>query len=579
VQPETSLTPAWEALHKGGDYGQCRTAVQLLNDYLNRSPEDRPPALSDAERALLTSRFQLSPDELAEVESPTFTLLDAHHLEDCLLLRDAADALRVQDLPPLERANAAFAWVVRQVRLYEKPGAVLPPVSALRRGGGSPQERALIFLEILRQLGLEGCMAAVPGADASQAVRYWLPGVVIDKDIYLYETRMGLPLPGPKDAGNASLAQVRSQPDILQSLSADEKHRYEVTADQAKQAEAHFACPLSGLTPRMRWLQEKMASEQKVQLAVVPAARLEALETAAKGGGAPVKVWNTPGDPNTPVRIIRSTVPPEEGGTDKAHRREQWLLELVPWAFMSPTVRDMPGDPGRRLKEFFARPFLSLAMEPNWPRDMALRGRYRDATSMLVRLRDVFQQLRSDKQTGGDVDAKLAKWRDRAVSAYANLLRAQQGGPAGNPAGLGTAQAEVNALWKESDKLVMWLQAAAAEPLIADTTYQLALCQQEQAERAQGTVERTRRTGKAPSESERTAAQDAWRSAADWWATYLDDYPNSPAAGDARVLRAQALAAVGDMATAEGLLKEQAAKATGLDKVACQYRLKRLQGR
>src|SRR5437868_9347467 len=56
--PESTLAPAWEALHKGSNYDQCRTAVQLLNDYLNRSPEDRPAALTDAERALLTSRFQ-----------------------------------------------------------------------------------------------------------------------------------------------------------------------------------------------------------------------------------------------------------------------------------------------------------------------------------------------------------------------------------------------------------------------------------------------------------------------------------------------------------------------------------------
>ena len=197
---------------------------------------------------------------------------------------------------------------VRQVRLEEKPGAALPPASALRRGVGSAQDRALIFLALLRQLGLDGCMAAVPAPSGPSAVRYWLPGVVLDKDVWLFETRLGLPLPGPKDAGSATLAQVRSRPDLLQPLTADAKHPYDVTAEQARQAEPHFACPLSALAPRMRWLQEQMASLQKVQLGLVPAARLEALE-AAKGPAGAVYVWNAPGDPDTPVRITRSTLP------------------------------------------------------------------------------------------------------------------------------------------------------------------------------------------------------------------------------------------------------------------------------
>jgi hypothetical protein len=650
-QPESTLTPVWDALHKGKDYGRCRTVVQLLNDYLNRNPGDRPSALTDAERTLLRDRFQLTADELAEVESPTFTLFDAHHLEDCLLLRDAAGALRPEGLPPLDRATAAFAWVVRQLRLYDKPGMALPPTSALRRGGGSARERDFIFLGLLEQLDLEGCMVALPAAPDQAAVRYWLPGVLIDKEIYLFDTRLGLPLPGLKGSGVATLAQLRSQPDLLQALPADDKNRYDVTAEQARKAEPHFACPLSALAPRMRWLQERMAAQQKVQLGLAAAARLASLEAAIQGpafAGAAVRVWNRPDDPDSGVRIARSTVPPEEGGSDKAHRRGQWMMEQVPLNYMPLAVRDMPGDPGRRLRDFFARSFLALTLDPSMPREQVLRGQYQEATARLVQMRDAYRRLRSEFGGPAEMERQLAEWRDRAIPAYANLVRAQ-GAVAGGrspaaAAALQAAQSEVEALWKEvrfkvtlgtlgelrqkevpqdvleqltpllnkefmtrgsflgalmqcvskeqlgryqdvilneagrESRIEMLVQAAATEPLLAETTYHLSLCQHERAERAQAALERSRRAGKKPSGSETTTARDAWQSAADWWGTYLDDHPNGAAIGEARVWRAEALAALGETATAVALLKERADKATGLDRVACLYRLKRLQG-
>src|SRR5262249_60407746 len=59
---------------------------------------------------------------LDELRSRTFTLLDGHPLDLCLLLRDAARALGTRGpdgkaAPALDEATAAFAWVVRQVRL------------------------------------------------------------------------------------------------------------------------------------------------------------------------------------------------------------------------------------------------------------------------------------------------------------------------------------------------------------------------------------------------------------------------------------------------------------------------------
>src|SRR5438105_5795264 len=106
-----------DTLRKSSDMAACRRLVEQLNVYLGRSGITRKPEpLTAAERTFLEKDFALRPEEIAEVGRPEFTLLDAHYLVETLLFRDIARALDVGQLPPVERANAALAWVVRNFR-------------------------------------------------------------------------------------------------------------------------------------------------------------------------------------------------------------------------------------------------------------------------------------------------------------------------------------------------------------------------------------------------------------------------------------------------------------------------------
>src|SRR5262249_14339331 len=149
---------------------------------------------------------------------------------------------------------AAFAWAVRQVRLREYEGPTLPPQPVLRRGWGTAMERSLVFFAALRQLGLDGCFLALPRPSQDRP-RYGACGVLIPgkekPEIHLFDPRLGLPLPGPKGQGTATLADVRTQPDVLKQLSAD-KQDYDVSPEQARAAEVHVVAPLSALAPRLR---------------------------------------------------------------------------------------------------------------------------------------------------------------------------------------------------------------------------------------------------------------------------------------------------------------------------------------
>src|SRR5262249_54475451 len=97
------------------------------------------------------------------------TPLDAHYLDQCLLLRAAANSLELKDRSPLEQAKAAFAWVMRQVRLQESEGVLLPSQFILRRGWGTAEERALIFLAMLDQLRIPSGMLAFKPEEQGKA--------------------------------------------------------------------------------------------------------------------------------------------------------------------------------------------------------------------------------------------------------------------------------------------------------------------------------------------------------------------------------------------------------------------------
>ena len=118
--------------------------------------------LDAKERDLLQKEFHFSNSEMEEISAENYTLLDGYYLDGAFLLHDAvAHALEPEevgvDLPtptPLDRAKAAFAWVVREVRLADPtPVSPTPPQFALRRSSGTALERALVYLDLLAQLG------------------------------------------------------------------------------------------------------------------------------------------------------------------------------------------------------------------------------------------------------------------------------------------------------------------------------------------------------------------------------------------------------------------------------------------
>lgn len=584
---DDTVSSVTEMLRQGIDAEGWRNYVQQLNRYLAGDREVKPRYLREAEKELLANHFGLDPSELSEVDSLTFTPLDAHYLDLAFVLRDTIAGLGLDGLEPLDQARKGFDWVMRQVRLEPSDSIAVPPLPVLRRGWGTARERDLVFLALLDQLGIDGCMIALPGDQPGQ-LRDWVPGALIQKDIYLFDSRLGLPLPGADPKGLATLAQLRNGLDLRQILQVQEKSPYDVSPESARHAEVRVAYNLSSLAPRMEYLQNFLAASEKINLWVDPVARFQRFQAVA----GTVGVWNPATDVGNPLRVLRAFLPPEEGGIAKQPFRELVEGQVIPWQDFPKKQLGLLGEPERLLKMQFAIPFVYFSMKPrmtsemlvDWlpglsepsadkrgtrkppanllgrplPRYLTLHGRYEDAASLLVPIHDELKNQKMLPLTP-KLEAMVRQWSGRAIAAYSNLFEAEdaakRGKPAASTSSVPEAKERVNQLWGESAAVMALLHKAAAEPMLDRVDYLLALCKHEQAERLQIRQEQAQRHNKPLSGNDTREIRDAWKSASSWWGSYLDEHGSSPAAPAARRLRAQALQMLGQREAAVALLE------------------------
>ena len=185
-----------------------------------------------------------------QVDSTAFPRHDGAMLQQAVWLRDTARWARGEKLEPLSRAMCLFDWTVRNIQLDPAkdpsaesngpPPLAQSPWETLLLGRGSVLDRAWVYVELLRQEGIDGALLAMPAEEGSvsSAPRAWAIGVLIEGKIYLFEPVLGLPIPGPDgpslDADRkvvirpATLAEAVADPAVLRRLDLDETTAYPV---------------------------------------------------------------------------------------------------------------------------------------------------------------------------------------------------------------------------------------------------------------------------------------------------------------------------------------------------------------
>jgi len=504
------------------------TALRPVDVVLQRPEVRARVQLSVEERELLAKRFHLSTDELVEIEAGYYRPLDACHLEECFLLRDAGRSLTQSGVPTLRQAEICLDWVCRQVLLRETAGNLIPPVYVLRQGHGSARERALVFIALLNQLHIPGCMLAWPEAVPGGA-RTVLAGVVAGNPekstLYLFDPRLGRPVSGPGGKGIATLADLRQQPAL-----------FPVSKEDAARPEVLLACPLLALAPRIRFLEKKLIVHEQVVLGIEPAKALARLEKAA---GEAVGVWNPPAVAdrvacNSPIRMLRFFLPVSEGGVDRGTRRERFDAELVRMSDVMRRLADLRlrGERALIVNQDAQNRLLLMAKQMFSPYGLEthaflLHGQYEKAAKRLDMIASAYDDMDFSPLSQQAFEQELVGWCALAHQAYLAQIRKL---PKGDELvarlwhedqyllTLMEAQEKPNPQKQKKTILTVALLTALRGSLGAEVHYLQAQNWQEQAEKAQASWQRFMAAGDAAKARKvQQRAYESWQNAAGLW--------------------------------------------------------------
>lgn len=541
-----------------------RNAVQQLNIYQDAIDSERKNRgepdlatqyrLPSATRELIDTQLLQDPNKrsvdrrrerLQDIESKYFTLVDANHLDQAFLFRDAAQQLRIdleqqgakadaasREKEQLALAAHAFGWVMRQVALKERePGTdVWPTHDILRRGTGDAEERLRVYLTLLDQLEIPGCMISrhkeVKDDEGNRRLEEfpWAAGVLIGQEVYVFEPRLGVPVRGP-DGQIASLKQIKANAEILaKHYPANDPDP--VTPAQLEKTELLLAASLPALSSRMKDLQTHLegANNRAVVYEDV-AAQIQRFEQAKTG--FKTRFWSKAGRAGYPLLVMNLHVEREgyeqrlQAAVVPIHVLPDWVLDLA--RKLSPPNR-------QRLLNDFAGIFLRVRLEPGGIRDMLVRHRPEAAVQRILRYESTLDDaLDGFNRTEDPTPAMRTKWAANLLSLDQQLMQALD---RRRTVAEGSVQAQeldtalrnlafgIETAWRDRRQDLSSLSMEwASQDLREHLTYFMALAKMELALRAEARGQSTTESTVAGAAGQATAAE-LWESAMTWFNRY-----------------------------------------------------------
>lgn len=528
---------------------ELRRVLEQLNSELAASePSLRPVPLTPERDRQYHELFPgFAANDWAEVTSPSFTKLDAQYLVECQFFREAVQSLDLAELSPEEKARQTFNWVCRL--MYVGPSTVegpqgtmiLPPSPGgygIRRGWGSGLERAYTFLSALQQIGLDGCLIGPPGSDvkpwfisvpekAENAIPpapFWAVGVRMEKAILVFNPWRGEAAPGA-NGHVATLAELKANPDAIKGW-----FDASLSAEAVKTCEPYLTVPISAMAPRWAMFETKLTSD--LNLFIDPVALRDAF-------GAKVKYW-CPINTFDYSRVLPSFLPIADGGRDQGSPQQvlgQYKFLQFPRNLLT-VPPELQNQEAKRLligqtSGIYDQAFISGTP----PRERLARGQFFEVTKDLVEKERKFSAAATrflTQQTNTEPVRNFMKALDEAC--YAKSRELSKANP--DSAVLAMAQQNIERLMKDNFGVFgMLLDSVIGLPASAESTYLLALCKQEIAERFQMRADRVAKVAAAAAmetnadpkklaavrdgaEKAAQKASEAWAGARDWWGRY-----------------------------------------------------------
>jgi tetratricopeptide (TPR) repeat protein len=152
------------------------------------------------------------------------------------------------------------------------PGYVQFPWQTLTYGKGDYLDRAHIFVLLCEASDIPATILAVPADEGSRMpYQEWLPAAMIGGQLYLFDSALGLPIPGPRSGSIATLAEVVENPKLLKDLDLTpeesvEKMNYRIDSDDLANITALIVSEPESTSQRMTIVQSSLTGESRMKL-------------------------------------------------------------------------------------------------------------------------------------------------------------------------------------------------------------------------------------------------------------------------------------------------------------------------
>lgn len=241
-------------------------------------------------------------DSQGLLEQATFDLADARLIRDAFLFDRIATHVAGDARTDEERVNRTFFYTMRNVALRDENEDSLPfdAFNVILTGRGTPQDRAEVFIAILRQLRFDAVILA-PSAQGTLGAD-WLVGVLLDQDVLLYDSQLGLPVPAdtrcsldPKQKV-ARLSEAVQHEEWLKALSPKSDRPYRFSTESLKTLKPFLVCDSRSTSSRFQLLQQGLPAGSTVllaqSLAGTPESLIPRVEAALPGPDRKPQLWS-----------------------------------------------------------------------------------------------------------------------------------------------------------------------------------------------------------------------------------------------------------------------------------------------
>ncbi|MEM9410638.1 MAG: CDC27 family protein, partial [Planctomycetota bacterium] len=214
--------------------------------------------------------------------------------------------LNYQQAAKLSQAVKLFDWVIRSVHLLPATemdaeaiadsrlndseslsGAGIPglgytrfPWQTMLYSRGDFVERAKLFVSMLEQQGIDSVLISFK---KDERFVPWSVAVPVADKLFLFDTKLALPIPGKQVGQIATLTDLRSNPELLTKLnlsvkeSLNENAKYWVTENDLKELKADLLVTPESLAYRFWELESKLVGDARIQVVINPTKIIQSL--------------------------------------------------------------------------------------------------------------------------------------------------------------------------------------------------------------------------------------------------------------------------------------------------------------